>query len=51
MCLIDVPNLKDRKVILCGLKILQKQCKEEKCEENWAIFGSIYLVQRSSDFF
>ena len=30
------------------LKILQKQFKEEegeeKCEENWIIFGSVYLV-------
>ena len=53
MCLIDVPNLKEIKpqegYLLCGSKILQKRCEEEeegedKCEENWAIFGSVYLV-------
>ena len=32
------------RLILCGSKILQKRCEEEKCEENWAIFGSVYLV-------
>ena len=37
------------RLFLCGLKILQKRCEEEeegeeKCEENWAIFGSVYLV-------
>ena len=35
-------------LFLCGSKILQKQCKEEeqqeKYEENWAIFGSVYLA-------
>ena len=34
-------------LFLCGLKILQKRYEEEgeeKCEENWAIFGSVYLV-------
>ena len=51
MCLIDVPDLKEikpREGFLCGSKILQKRCKEEgeeeQCEENWAIFGSVYLV-------
>ena len=36
------------RLFLCGSKIFQKQCKEEvgeeKYEENWAIFGSVYLV-------
>ena len=40
------------RLFLGGSKILQKQCKEEeKCEENWAIFGSVYLVHHQSDFF
>ena len=33
---------------LCISKIVLKQCEEEegeeKCEENWAIFGSLYLA-------
>ena len=36
------------RLFLCGSKILQKRCKEEegeeKCEENWTIFESVYLV-------
>ena len=35
------------RVLLCGSKILQKRCEEEgegKCEENLAIFASVYLV-------
>ena len=36
-------------LFLCGSKILQKRCEEEdkgeeKCDENRAIFGSVYLV-------
>ena len=43
-------NRTTERLFLCGLKILQKQCKEEeeereeKCEENLAIFGSVYLA-------
>ena len=42
MCLIDVPNLKEIdpwEDYFMWFKILQKRCEEEKCEENWAIFG------------
>ena len=38
-------NQTTERLFLCGSKSLQKRCKEEeKCEENWAIFGSVYLV-------
>ena len=47
MCLIGVPNLKE---INPGegyfwLKVVALNwCKEEKCEENWAIFRNVYLA-------
>ena len=55
MCLSDVPNLKEinpwegyfYKVQMFSVK----RCEEEKCEENWAIFGSVYLANRQPDFF
>ena len=37
------------KLFLRGSKILQKRCEgEEKCEENWAIFGSVYLAHTTN---
>ena len=46
------------RLLLCGSKILQKWCQEEeegegeeKCEENWAIFGSVYLAHHQLNFF
>ena len=52
MCLIDVQNLKEIQpwegyFYVHGSKILQQRYEEEgedKCEENWAIFGSVYLA-------
>ena len=52
MCLIDVSNLKEittGRLFLCGSKVLQKQCEEEeKCEENWAFFGRVYILFTSN---
>ena len=49
MCLIDVPNLKEIEPQEGYFYEIQKWCEEEeegeeKCEENWAIFESVYLV-------
>ena len=39
------------RLFLCGSKILQKRCEEEeKCEENWPIFGSV-SCSPLTDFF
>ena len=44
MCLISVPNLKEIDERKGGSKLLYlNQCKEEKCEENRAIFRNVYL--------
>ena len=51
MCLIDVSNLKEigswEGYFYVVQKFIQKRCKEEreeKYEENWAIFGSVYFA-------
>ena len=50
MCLIDVPNLKEikpREGYFMWFKNSSKAVRRRrrrKCEENWAIFGSVYLV-------
>ena len=46
MCLIDVPNLKEIEQQQGYFYVVQKFFKkwreeEEKCEENWTIFGSV----------
>ena len=55
MYLIDVPNLKEidpwegyfyvvQKFFKSSAKKIEEEKGEEKCEENWAIFTSAYLV-------
>ena len=46
MCLIGAPNFKE---INLGYFLAQSYCfrsvqKEEKCEENWAIFRNVYFA-------
>ena len=48
MCLIDVSNLKDITPREGYFYVVQKQCEEEKCEENWAIFGRVYILFTSN---
>ena len=51
MCLISVSNLKESKLREGLLKVIVlNQCKEEKCEENWAIFRNTYLANYLSNF-
>ena len=44
MSLIDLPNLKEIEPWEGYFYVVQKRCKEEKCKENWEIFGSVYLA-------
>ena len=55
MYLIDVPNLKEIELREGYFYVVQKffksGVKKKKCEENWAIFESVYHIHYSSDFF